>query len=133
MVRVGTCWSMGTALVAVGCLVLSSNAESAHPELANRFASVEDLAWFDRPPGSIGSSSMEYRSVCYLFDAAANAGISNATVQIVVDVRADGTPGLITVANDPGFGLVKAAVSCAKEKKYTSARDAEGRVVSGHV
>jgi protein TonB len=55
------------------------------------------------------------------------ARIDHAAVLLVVTVLPDGTPGAVTVLQDPGHGFGRAAVACAKRQTFTFARDRHGK------
>jgi protein TonB len=50
-------------------------------------------------------------------------------VQIVVTVRADGTPQDVKVVGDPGHGFGRAARQCALRRRYNPASDRQGNPV----
>lgn len=71
-------------------------------------------------------------SCSHLFPAEADSeGIDNATVQIVVTVRPDGSAQQVKVLSDPGHGFGRAARICALSQKYNAAFDRSGQAISG--
>jgi periplasmic protein TonB len=55
------------------------------------------------------------------------ARIDHAAVLLVVTVLPDGSPGAVTVLQDPGHGFGRAAIACAKRQSFTYARDRQGK------
>jgi hypothetical protein len=94
---------------------------------------LEEKDWSDEPPATRGLPAKESLSACYMTAAALNAGVSTATARILVDIRPDGKADAVTVLEDPGFGLGKAAAQCAKEKRFEPARDAKGKTIRGQL
>ncbi|HVY46541.1 MAG TPA: hypothetical protein VHB21_11710, partial [Minicystis sp.] len=64
------------------------------------------------------------------FPDGAPPSMERAVVVVVVAVRADGKASDAIVAYDPGYGFGAAARRCALGRRYTPARDHEGRPVA---
>jgi protein TonB len=69
-------------------------------------------------------------SCSHLFPAEADSdGIDNASVSIVVTVRADGTAQSVKILSDPGHGFGRAARICALSQRYNPAFDRSGTAI----
>lgn len=55
--------------------------------------------------------------------------IFEQSVVLRVVVRADGSAESVRLVSEPGFGLGRAALACARNTRFQSARDAAGRAV----
>jgi protein TonB len=59
------------------------------------------------------------------------AQIDEAYVTLQVDVKPDGSPGVVRVLSDPGNGFGREARRCAMNKHYATALDHDGTAIPG--
>lgn len=80
-----------------------------------------------KPAGLVGGTGWD----CPFPPEADAEQIDQATVQIVVTVRPDGSPQSVKVMNDPGNGFGRAARLCALGRRYTPPLDRTGTPILG--
>jgi outer membrane biosynthesis protein TonB len=80
-----------------------------------------------RPPQLASGSNWD----CPLPEEAAEEGVEQATVALVIDVAADGKVLGVEVKQDPGYGFGREARACAFKKRWLPGLNASGQPARG--